>query len=92
MSGSIVLPARLDSAAAPELAAALKAQAGSDTKLDGGAVTHVGALCVQALLVAATSAAQAGHGFSIDGLPEPAADQLALYGLTAETLAKGFDA
>ena len=92
MSGAIVLPARLDSAAAPELAAALKAHAGSDVTLDAGAVAHLGALCLQAILVAATDAARAGRGFTVTGLPDDAAGQLSLYGLTPDTLSKGFAA
>ena len=89
MTAEVVLPARLDSAAAPEVAAALKAHAGEDLRLDGRAVVHVGALSLQALLAGARTARAAGTEFAIDGLPEAAIEQLMLYGLTPDSLSEG---
>ena len=92
MTAEVVLPARLDSAAAPEIAAALQAHAGTDIRLDGRAVVHVGALSLQAILAAVAAARAGGHSLSVDGLPAAAIDQLALYGLTPERLSEGLPA
>lgn len=81
MTAPVVLPARLDSAAAAELALALGAHEGGDVALDAAGVDLMGAKALQTLLVAAAAWRAAGHGFAVTGLSEKVRGQLAMLGL-----------
>ena len=81
MTAPVVLPARLDSAAAAELAQALGAYEGADVALDAAGVDLMGAKALQTLLVAAAAWRAAGHGFAVTGLSEKVRGQLAMLGL-----------
>jgi anti-anti-sigma regulatory factor len=89
MTAPVVLPARLDSAAAAELAQALCAREGADVALDAAGVDLMGAKALQTLLVAAAAWREAGHGFAVIGLTEKVRGQLAMLGLTDLSLIAG---
>ena len=90
MSEPLVLDPRLDAFAAPELAAALSALSPDSTvRIDGSAVTHLGALCVQVLIAAARTFCTAGGRLELVALGERATDQLAVMGLTTAQLTEG---
>lgn len=74
------LPATLDLRAAPELAASLLARRGQDVALDGSAVRHLGAQCLQILLSARQTWASDGRSFGIAGASEEFAAGAALLG------------
>lgn len=89
MTACLQLPAKLDTRAASDLAEALRDHAGSDLALDASAVTQIGALALQTLLVAGAAWAAAGQSLSLDHLAEEAADQIRLFGLTPDGLMAG---
>jgi chemotaxis protein CheX len=81
MSGDVLLlPERLDLAAAAPLAEALRARAGRDLVLDAKAVSHIGAMGLQVLRSAAKSWASSGHRLELRNLSDACTDQLALLG------------
>ena len=84
----LILPARLDLAAATPLAVALEERAGHDLTLDAGEVGHIGAMGLQLLRAAAQSWAAAGHRLELVNLTAEAADQLALLGFTGESVTR----
>ncbi len=81
--------AKLDLPAAGALHAALRAADPATVCVDMSQVTHLGALCVQVLMVAARSRIAAGGGLSMINTTDRVLDQLRLMGLTPETIAKG---
>jgi anti-anti-sigma regulatory factor len=89
MTAQVVLPARLDSAAAAELAQALRAHEGAEVALDAAGVDLMGAKALQTLLVAAAAWRDAGHGFAVTGLTEKVRGQLAMLGLADLSLIEG---
>ena len=89
MTAPLVLPAKLDSAAAIQLARDLLAHQGADVALDASAVDLMGAKAMQTLVVAAASWQAAGHRLSVANLPDRARDQLALMGMTDLSLLEG---
>ena len=89
MTAPVVLPARLDSAAAAELAQALRAHEGGGVALDAAGVELMGAKAVQTLLVAAAAWRAAGHGFAVTGLTDKVRGQLAVLGLADLRLIEG---
>jgi chemotaxis protein CheX len=90
MTDAILLPARLDGdgvrALTPLLLSGIKT---GHITLDASAVTHMGALGVQAILAAARDLRATGGQISILSLTDRAADQLALMGLTPIQLSEG---
>ena len=82
MTAQVVLPARVDSAAAVALTEELRAASGADLVVDASATTHLGALGLQTLLVAAGAWRTSGHRFTVATLTEEVAGQLAELGLT----------
>jgi chemotaxis protein CheX len=83
MTARLALDARLDSAAAPGLIAALKLRQGEDLVLDAGAVTLLGALCAQALALAGQSWAAAGLSLRLDPVSSDLSEAARLLGLAA---------
>jgi anti-anti-sigma regulatory factor len=82
VTAPVVLPARLDSAAAIQLARDLRPREGADVTIDASGVDLMGAKAVQTLVVAAAAWRAGGHAFSVTGLPAKARDQLAILGLS----------
>jgi chemotaxis protein CheX len=89
MMAQVVLPARLDSAAAFQLADALRAHEGADVVLDASGVELMGAKAMQTLLVAAAAWRAAGHRFAVADLSDKARGQLAVQGLADLSLIEG---
>lgn len=83
MTARLALEARLDSAAAPGLIAALKSRQGEDLVLDAGSVVLLGALCGQALAVAGRSWTAAGASLRLGPVSAEFAEQAAILGLSA---------
>ncbi|WP_299041799.1 STAS domain-containing protein [uncultured Tateyamaria sp.] len=83
MLDAIPLPARLDAATAPKLAAVLCNHVDSrDLDLDARHTTHVGAMGVQVLLSAQHTAHAKGRRFRLLNLQERARDHIRLMGLS----------
>ena len=92
MSAPVVLPARLDSAAAVQLALTLRDRQGADVVLDASGVDLLGARAVQTLLVAAMAWREAGNAFSVANLPTGICGQLAALGLSDHSSLEGIRA
>ena len=88
MSDPLQLPERLDLSTALQLVSDLR-EIDGDVKIDAAKVTHLGALCLQALLAASRDANAKGHTFDIPGLSEKATEQLGFMGITPEQLMEG---
>lgn len=89
MSEPIILPSRLDLPAASTLKTQLKDHVTEDLVLDLTDVKHLGALCLQVMLAAATSAASAGGSLSLINASDRVTDQLRVMGMSPETIARG---
>ncbi|MCA0921661.1 STAS domain-containing protein [Pseudooceanicola nanhaiensis] len=91
MTVNMTLPARLDVAAAGQLAEDLRSRLSDtgDIVIDAGPVAHLGALCLQVLLAAATSAHAAGRGFRLIQMSDRVLEQARYMGFTPETIAEG---
>ncbi len=88
MSAPLQLPAKLDLPASLQLVGDLR-EIDGDMHIDASNVTHMGALCLQALIAAARKAKGAGSKFEITGISEKVAAQLAAMGTSPEHLAEG---
>lgn len=82
MSAAILLPRRLDTAAAPALAERLASETGPALVLDGREVRVLGALCAQLLLAAEREAAARVAEFTLRPSDEMRGD-LRLLGLSS---------
>ena len=60
-----------------------------DVTLDASEVTHLGAICAQAIVAGARASASAGGQFKIVDLSEAVQAQLAFMGMTVENLESG---
>lgn len=80
---------KLDLAAVDDLYQALNERRTQDVVLDLGAVTLLGALCLQVCLATAKTVRAAGNTFSIVNVPDTVIAQMAAMGFTPETLAEG---
>ena len=89
MTAPVVLPARLDSAAAIQLAQTLREMDGADVALDAAGVEMMGAKAMQTLLVAQAAWAAAGLRLSVTGLSDKIRSQVALMGLSDLALIEG---
>jgi chemotaxis protein CheX len=90
MTEPILLPARLDLAAVALLTEDMAARL-TDGKivLDGRDITHMGALCAQAILSAARTVIDAGGSLEFTDLSDRAVQQLSCMGLTPNMLTEG---
>lgn len=86
MSAVVPLVDKLDTRAAADLVETLKAHAGADVTVDASATQQLGAMGLQALMVAATTWKQAGHAFVLTGMSADLVKQFDLYGVDPETL------
>ena len=82
------LGARLDTAQAGPLAAAILEHAGQDLQLDATEVTHFGAMGLQVIRAAAKSWQSSGHALSLAGLSEDCIDQIGLLGFAPDTICR----
>ena len=90
MPDPLVLPQRLDAATVTVLTAELKdAVVNGAVRLDASQVTHMGALGVQALIVAARAVTENGGVFEFTALSDKAGTHLVHMGLTPEIIAEG---
>lgn len=89
MSATVQLAPRLDLPAASTLATTLKEHSDGELVLDMSEVKHLGALCLQVILSAATSAVDAGRSVSLINVSDRVIDQLRVMGMTPETVARG---
>lgn len=89
MTASVELAPKLDISAASELTRVLRARKENEVVLDFSEVKHLGALCLQVLLSAATSANAENRRISYVNISERVTDQLRVMGVTPETLARG---
>ncbi|MCV3272061.1 STAS domain-containing protein [Roseobacter sinensis] len=89
MSDPIVLASRLDLPAASALKTQLKEHAEGDLIMDLSEVKHLGALCLQVMLAAATGAVAAGRAVSVINATDRVTDQLRVMGMSPETIARG---
>lgn len=79
----ITCPERLDSDAANALFDQINAHVGEDLEVDLGAVTFLGAMCVQTLRTAAAQWASDGAKFRILNLSVATAEDLRLLGASS---------
>ena len=61
----------------------------NDITLDASEVTHLGALCVQAIIAGARSAKEAGGAFVLKDTSQKVQEQLSLMGLTVDEIEGG---
>ena len=76
----LVLPAALDTRAAPPLREALLARRGEAVTLDGSEVVRLGGLCLEVLLSARRSWGADGHPFAIHGASDALREALTAFG------------
>lgn len=90
MTDTIALPARLDSGSLKSMLVELTtATAQGHVRIDASAVTHMSALGAQMILSAARSVREGGGTLEISEISDRACDQLAMMGLTPQTLSEG---
>ncbi len=89
MSEPIVLASRLDLPAASDLKTQFKGQTDGDLIMDLSEVKHLGALCLQVMMAAATSAVDAGRTVSVINATDRVTDQLRVMGMSPEMIARG---
>ena len=89
MTAEIRLPARLDTAAAAGLRAALDGFADRPVVLNAEGVDHIGGLCLETILLRKTRWAQKGARFSVVGLKEAALADLRTLGIAENDLCGG---
>jgi chemotaxis protein CheX len=89
MSDPIKLAAKLDLSAASTLAAELKQRNDDEVVLDLSDVRHLGALCLQVMLAAATTAIEEGRKLTCINASDRVLDQLRVMGVTPEMISEG---
>ncbi|MEM6887355.1 MAG: STAS domain-containing protein [Pseudomonadota bacterium] len=90
MSDPIRLAPKLDLSAASALTIELKERLGeAEIVLDLTDVRHLGALCLQVMLAAATSALQDGRRLVCVNASDRVIDQLRVMGMTPEMISEG---
>lgn len=89
MSDPITLAPRLDLSAASALMNAFKDNTGDELIMDLSEVNHLGALCLQVMISAATAATAAGRTVSVQNASDRVIDQLRVMGMTPEAISRG---
>ena len=89
MPEKLVLPAKLDLPAAPELLDSLRALRGKDVGIDASEVAHLGTNCLQILISAARSWSADGKSLTFASMSEAFSRDLGQFGLSPETLTEG---
>jgi len=88
MTLRIELQPKLDLRAAASLVDALRDAAGSDVIVDASKVTHLGTLCLQALLAAASDHKTDGTKLILEHASDKFINHLAVFGFSIETFAE----
>ncbi len=83
---SLTLASRLDLPAAAPLHAAILARRGAELRLDAGAVSHLGTLCLQVLIAAAAEWRDGGHSLTVAPVSDAFAATLATFGMTPDAV------
>lgn len=86
MVKELPLAAKLDTSAAAELRASLQAVEHDDVVLDASSVEMIGGMCLEVLLTAAAHWKTAGHKIAIQDVSPQMSEDLAWFGLSADTL------
>ncbi len=89
MTVRLELPGRLDTAAVPAFIDSLRAKEGADLILDAGKLEQVGALAVQAIIVAANDWQDGGHSLKFENVNDEVEAQFRLLGTSADVLTEG---
>jgi len=90
MAEVLTLPPRLDTTTVGDLSREMTSVLTAGTvRLDGSAVTHMGALGVQVILAAARTVKANGGRIEITDLSDRAERQLSYMGITPEFLSEG---
>lgn len=89
MTEPVHLNPKLDLAAASDLKTTLSDRKDDEVILDFSEVKHIGALCLQVLLSAATTFNAENRRISIVNASERVVDQLRVMGMTPEMIARG---
>jgi chemotaxis protein CheX len=89
MADPVILEPRLDLPAASPLLTTLRARDEAEVILDFSEVKHLGALCLQVILSAATTYGEQGRTLSITNVSDRVVDQMRVMGMTPETIARG---
>ena len=90
MADTIKLPERLDlPAAQPFIQEITQKDLSAGVVLDASDVTHLGALCVQAMLVSARASKAAGGDFKLENVSEKVEAQLSVMGLSVADVEGG---
>jgi chemotaxis protein CheX len=82
----LVLPPKLDRAAALVLARELSGRCGTDIELDARRTAVAGTLAVQVILSAAQTWRRNGHAFRLSGLGPDVRAQIGLLGLSSDAM------
>lgn len=80
---------KLDLSAASDLMSQLKNRSEDEVVLDFADVKHMGALCLQVLLSAATNAVSENRKIAIVNASDRVVDQLRVMGMTPEMISRG---
>ena len=86
MTTVITLQERLDFGAAPDLKSEIIGHVGKDLEVDASAVTHMGTLCLQIIIAAASDWKKSGQNFNLISPSDACKTQLSLHGFSSETL------
>lgn len=89
MPETLVLPAKLDLPAAPDLLESLRTLRGKDVGIDASEVAHLGTNCLQVLISAARSWSSDGKSLTFAPMSEAFTRDLGQFGLSPETLTEG---
>lgn len=89
MADTLVLKAKLDLSAAPDLHAQLLPLCEADLVLDACDVTHMGALCTQIMIAAGRKVHSGGHRLKMINASDRVLGQLAAMGLSPEQVTGG---
>ena len=89
MADPVVLNPKLDLAAAADLMETMRGRKEEEVVLDFSQVTHFGALCLQVLVAAATSAKSEGRRLTFLNISDRVVDQLRVMGMTPELITRG---
>ena len=89
MADVLTLSPKLDLAAASALMTDLQNSTSAELTLDMSEVKHFGALCMQVILAAATSANADGRKISITNPSDRVVEQMRVMGMTPETISGG---
>lgn len=89
MTDPVQLAPKLDLAAASDLKTLLSEQKEDEVVLDFSEVKHLGALCLQVLVSAASTLNAENRKLSMLNVSERVVDQLRVMGMTPETVSEG---